>query len=120
MLFRSLSVQGRLRSELILDLSVSNPAFSPNGDGINDQLQISYILLRALREVDTDLSLRDLSGRVVRRLQSGGTVNGPQELRWVGRDDSGRAVAPGLYLLRLSIETDTGTEERTRVVGVAY
>ncbi len=115
-----LSVQGRLRSELILDLSVSNPAFSPNGDGINDQLQISYILLRALREVDTDLSLRDLSGRVVRRLQSGGTVNGPQELRWDGRDDSGRAVAPGLYLLRLSIETDTGTEERTRVVGVAY
>lgn len=115
-----LSVQGRLRSELILDLSVSSPAFSPNGDGINDQLQISYILLRALREVNTDLSLRDLSGRLVRRLQSGGAVNGPQGLRWDGRDDGGSAVPPGLYLLHLSIETDTGTEERTRLVGVAY
>jgi len=27
---------------------------------------------------------------------------------------------PGLYLLRLSIDTDTGTEDRTLLVGLAY
>ncbi len=115
-----LSVQGLLRNELILDLNVNAAAFSPNGDGINDDLRVSYILLRALQEVRIDLALYDLSGRTVRRLQNEGAVNGPQELHWDGRDDSGVAVPPGLYLLHLSVETDTGTEEQSRLVGVAY
>ena len=109
-----------LRNELILDLNVNAAAFSPNGDGINDDLRVSYILLRALQEVRIDLALYDLSGRTVRRLQNEGAVNGPQELHWDGRDDSGVAVPPGLYLLHLSVETDTGTEEQSRLVGVAY
>ena len=67
-----LSVQGQLRNELVLDLDVNVPAFSPNGDGINDNLRISYILLRALQEVRVDLSLYDLSGSLVRRLQDAG------------------------------------------------
>ena len=115
-----LSVQGQLRNELVLDLDVNVPAFSPNGDGINDNLRISYILLRALQEVRVDLSLYDLSGSLVRRLQDAGAINGPQRLQWDGRDNSGSAVPPGLYLLRLSVETDTGVEEQARLVGVAY
>jgi hypothetical protein len=115
-----LSVQGRLRSELVLDLEVSPATFTPNGDGINDQLQVSYILLRALQQVPVDLSLYDLSGRLVRKLQNNGAINGPQLLVWDGRDDSGNTVPPGLYLLRLSIDTDTGSEDQTLTVGVAY
>ncbi|MFT5087504.1 MAG: hypothetical protein ACI906_004841 [Candidatus Latescibacterota bacterium] len=115
-----LSIQGRLRSELVLDLSVSPQTFTPNGDGINDELQVSYILLRALQEVPVDLSLYDLSGRPVRKLQNSGAINGPQQLKWDGRDESGNTVPPGLYLLRLSIDTDTGSEDQTLTVGVAY
>lgn len=115
-----LSIQGELRKELVLELRADPPVFSPNGDGINDQLQISYILLRALSQVPVEISLYDLSGRIIRRLQNSGALNGPQQLIWDGRNEGGDMAPPGLYLLRLSIDTDTGTEDRTLLVGLAY
>ena len=115
-----LSVQGELRSELVLDLQARPPAFSPNGDGINDELEVSYVLLRALIPIPAELTLYDLSGRMVRQLQTGDVSNGPQTIHWNGQDDSGQLVPPGLYLLKLSVNTDTGSEEQTHLVGVAY
>ena len=116
----SLSIQGELRRELVLELKSDPPVFSPNGDGINDQLQVSYILLRALSEVSVNVTLYDLSGRAVRRLQNSGALNGPQRLTWDGRNEDGAMAPPGMYLLRLSIDTDTGSENRTLLVGLAY
>ncbi len=115
-----LSIQGALRQELVLELRADPPVFSPNGDGINDQLQVSYILLRALSQVPADLSVHDLAGRPVRRLQESGALNGPQHVTWDGLDESGSIAPPGLYILRLSIDTDTGSEERSLLVGLAY
>ena len=108
------------RGQLIDDLQLTSPVFSPNGDGINDQLQVSYILLRALSEVPINVTLYDLSGRTVRRLQNSGALNGPQLLTWDGRNEDGAMAPPGMYLLRLSIDTDTGSENRTLLVGLAY
>lgn len=115
-----LSIQGALSVKLMMNLQVTPPAFSPNGDGINDELEVSYILLRALNPVPVKMILYDLSGRMVRRLQTGDVVNGPQTVTWDGRDAGGQLVPPGLYLLRLSVDTDTGSEEQTQLVGVAY
>jgi len=115
-----LSIQGELHKELVLDLETDPPAFSPNGDGINDELEVSYILLRALTPVPVELTLYDLSGRTVRQLQTGDVVNGPQTFTWNGQDDSGQLVPPGLYILKLSVDTDTGSEQQTHLVGVAY
>ena len=115
-----LSIQGALSRELVMDLQVTPPAFSPNGDGINDELELSFILLRALNPVPAEITLFDLSGRTVRRLQTRGVVNGPQSVIWDGRGDGGQLVPPGLYLLKLAVDTDTGSEEQTRLVGVAY
>ena len=116
----SLSIQGELRRELVLELKADPPVFSPNGDGINDQLQVSYILLRALSEVPINVTLYDFSGRTVWRLQNSGALNGPQLLTWDGRNEDGAMAPPGMYLLRLSIDTDTGSENRTLLVGLAY
>ena len=116
----SLSIQGELRRELVLELKADPPVFSPNGDGINDQLQVSYILLRALSEVPINVTLYDLSGHTVWRLQNSGALNGPQLLTWDGRNEDGAMAPPGMYLLRLSIDTDTGSENRTLLVGLAY
>jgi len=115
-----LSIQGALRQELVLELQANPPVFSPNGDGVNDELQVSYVLLRALSQVPIDVTLYDLSGRTIRHLQNNGALNGPQKVSWNGRNEEGAMAPPGLYLLRLSIETDTGSENRTLLVGLAY
>jgi flagellar hook assembly protein FlgD len=43
----------------------------------------------------------DITGRTVRTLLSGRLNAGPHSILWDGRDDSGKAVASGVYLSRL-------------------
>lgn len=47
------------------------------------------------------LELFGANGRVVRTLDRGTRVAGLHAVRWDGRDDSGRRVAPGVYFARL-------------------
>ncbi len=115
-----LSMHGELRRELVLDFRATPPVFTPNGDGINDQGIVTYILLSALSPVLLELTVYDLGGRAVRHLQQSSSLNGPQEVRWDGRDDEQHPVPPGLYLMRLSVDTDTGSETQTQLVGVVY
>jgi hypothetical protein len=49
-----------------------------------------------------ELDVFDLGGRLVRRLRPGELAAGEQRVAWDGRDQSGRDVAPGLYLVRAS------------------
>jgi len=52
-------------------------------------------------------SIYDLAGRGVRRLSDGILRAGVHDLSWDERDDAGRAVEAGIYLIRVS--TDQGT-----------
>jgi hypothetical protein len=52
-----------------------------------------------------DLRVYDNSGRVVRTLASGTVVTAHTRLAWDGRDDDGRAVAPGVYFYRVQSAT---------------
>jgi hypothetical protein len=38
----------------------------------------------------------------------------------MGRPDQGRQVPPGTYLLRVAVDTDLGTFEKTRTIAIAY
>jgi hypothetical protein len=49
-----------------------------------------------------DLTVFDVSGRRIRRLPAASATSGDGLTRWDLRDDSGRAVPPGVYLVRLS------------------
>ncbi len=60
------------------------------------------------------LAVYGLDGARVRTLVDGPRPAGPQEAWWDGRDESGRAVGPGLYFLKLSSPGRT----LTRKVGV--
>ena len=115
-----LSVQGLLRDELILDFATQPKIFSPNNDDINDLTTISFVLLRALRPVDISLTVHELSGRIVRDFQQTNVVNGPAQILWDGEDNHGRTVIPGTYIVNISVETDTGKEEKSLLIGVAY
>ena len=85
-----LSIQGELRNELILNFTTEPKIFSPNEDKINDLTTISYILLRALRPVNIDLTLHELSGRIVRNFQQTNVVNGPAQIPWNGLNNYGQ------------------------------
>ena len=118
----TLSIRGKLEKTLLRDLRVEPAVFTPNGDGINDELAITYVLMKALDAVPVELTLFDLSGRRVRRLRAG-QRHGPASTAlssWDGRDDRQRLVPPGLYLLQLSVVTDTVSEKQTQLVHLAY
>jgi hypothetical protein len=61
-----------------------------------------------------DLSIYDIRGRLVRRLLAGPMDARRQDLRWDGRDESGKAVVSGVYYYRLDI--DGATQARRMVL----
>ena len=78
---------------------------------------------RVMRELA--LRIYDLSGRQVRALRKETIVlglfgEGPGDPAWDGRDDSGEKVPPGVYLYRLTLETDEGAREKAGTIVVAY
>lgn len=62
-----------------------------------------------------DLTIYDIAGRRVRTLETSSYRNGLGTTLWDGRDDSGRAVAGGVYFVRLSAN---GLRVNKRVVVV--
>ncbi|MCC6653505.1 MAG: hypothetical protein IT348_20305 [Candidatus Eisenbacteria bacterium] len=55
----------------------------------------------SLRRAMIDLTVLDVAGRIVRRLEHRVADAGPGSTRWDGRDDSGVLVGPGIYFARL-------------------
>ncbi len=104
---------------LFVNLAVSSGVFTPNGDGIHDTVLFSFDALR-LTDARPILALvYDLQGRRVRRLEQSGLA-GHYDLSWDGRDEQGNLSPPGLYILRIEVVGDAGTESATRVVGLVY
>ena len=94
-------------------------SFTPQGDGINDQVELAYTLF-SVRSTQVDVGVYTLDGGAVRRLYSGHRSAGLQVETWDGRDDGGVVVAPGLYLLRVEVDADEGRFSRLHPVAVAY
>ncbi len=103
---------------LIDDLQISGRAFTPNGDGVNDALSLSFVLLKA-DAVEPQVQVLDMSGRVVVRLA--GVSTGPaRRFVWDGRDETGQRVAPGVYLYRIDANAAAGDATQLHTVSVAY
>ena len=68
--------------QLIRDVAVRPRAFSPNGDGVNDQIALDYILLKATAAVGVQVIIYDLSGREVRRLYDALDRSGPTVIEY--------------------------------------
>ena len=79
----------------IADLSVAPRLVSPNGDGLADELVISY---RVLRPVLLRVEIRDGDGRLVRAFDRSHPLSGENaELRWDGRDSRSLFAPDGTY-----------------------
>ena len=101
-------------------LRLSPPAFTPNGDGANDLLQIEYELVNLAGNVPVRIAVYDLSGRRVGEVGAGRAASGLHRTSWDGRDRQGTPLPPGLYLLELAVTSDNGEERARRLVSLAY
>ena len=116
----TLVVSARIDNKLFTGVDFSSNLITPNGDGINDQIALEYILLKATDPVGVQVIIYDLSGREVRRLYDARDSSGPNQVAWDGRDDNNTTVCPGLYLIRLEANTDAGDATQMRSVAVVY
>lgn len=93
-------------------LVVSPNPFSPNGDGMNDATQISFVILEP---ATVDLQVLTGSGAVVRSLlhnQSMG-AGGHNEI-WDGKNTQGQYVTPGEYFVEVIAKDAAGNEGKYR------
>ena len=115
-----LSVSTPTGGNLVRRLVVDPRAFTPNGDGVNDEVTISFDLHDLIAERPVDVQVWSLDGRRVRHVATDLELSGTYSHRWDGRDDTGRLVSPGAYLLQVKLHTDDGWRTRAGVVSVAY
>lgn len=112
--------------ELLLDVEVRPPAFTPNGDGVNDRTVFALKVVRLDDDGPLQVAIYDLSGRLMRQLaEQRATTTGQYEIAWDGTDEQGGRVPPGVYCALLRVAVDVGglSAERTevvRTVTVAY
>ena len=108
---------------LLEDVQVDPAVVTPNGDGINDEARLGFAVFRVRGEHDVSIEVYDLGGHRVRDLSyRRGQPSGVHEVAWDGRDDSGRTVPPGIYLMRvrLPVDDEGAAPSAARLVHVAY
>jgi hypothetical protein len=104
------SVQPVLSSNLTIGVGVSGvpgePAIPAGRFSLsampNPSRSTTTFLVESRVAGPQELTVSDVLGRVVRRLDSGWFAAGRRELLWNGFNDSGDPVAPGVYYARLS------------------
>jgi len=116
---RVLGLAGQ-EGQIIEDLRLSAPAFTPNGDGINDRLEIAYTLFRLPAPLPVFLEFYSLDGARRARVEAGAQAAGPQRVSWDGRDNAGQLLPPGIYLLEIAIHSEQERFRRVQPVGIAY
>jgi hypothetical protein len=105
--------------EVLSPLQLSPPVVTPNGDGINDQTTISFVLL-GVEAAKVEVGIYDLEGRAVRTLVTERWSQEIYEVDWDGSLDGGSRAWPGIYICKVKVETDAGIFEKMRSVAVAY
>ena len=109
-----------IENRVLHSLELTPNPFTPNGDGVNDRLQVVFSLLKIDSDRRIEAEFSTLNGVPVARLAATG-VGGQQVLEWDGRDALGAQVPPGIYLCRIRVDTDEDVHNtQVRVVSVVY
>jgi hypothetical protein len=82
--------------------------FPTRPNPVRSQSLVAFDLPRPTRVA---LSLFDVSGRAMRRWEYGLLPAGHQERAWRAEDESGRALASGVYFLRLETDRERGVHK---------
>ena len=108
------------RPDFIQATKLSTPVLTPNGDGVNDLLTVSYALFRLPGPVPVTLDIYALDGRRLAHIDAGLQDSGPRKISWDGRDEKGELLPPGLYLLSINLQTQFAQTKQLLTLGIAY
>lgn len=104
--------------QLINDLAIDPPTFTPNGDGINDQAEIRFAVLKVAAP-EPQVQIFDLTGRLLVQLQPA-SEGSSRSFVWDGTDLQGAVAPPGIYLCRIDLGAQTGEDDAVRLISLAY
>lgn len=109
------------QGSLIGRFALGSKVLTPNGDGVNDVLDMRFEVLAVIGKARIAIDLWDLGSRRVRRLFDAEGQNGVYDaVHWDGTDERGQRVAPGIYLVRLEVAGDARSGQTVRPICVAY
>lgn len=109
-----------INAEVVGALRLVPAAFTPNGDGINDRVRVEYDLVNVAGSAEVAVVLYDLRGGRIGEVFRGPATSGQFQTAWDGRDQAGALLDPGIYILRVEVDTDRGIQARERIVSLAY
>ena len=99
-------------------LSLANQTFSPNGDGVDDVLEINYDL--DFIGANARVNIFDANGVLVRTLRQNTLLDPePGTFFWDGRTDDNNKARVGMYIVLLEVTNQqTGSKEVFKEVAV--
>lgn len=94
------------------DFAVEPEVFSPDNDGYNDLLNITYNL--ADENLSANVYVTDKNGRIVRHLLRGGVLGTHGIVVWDGTDEAGQRCRQGRYALVIEAFNTAGKKQTSR------
>jgi hypothetical protein len=119
---QDLSIRVPFSGNVLDNVELPTNPFTPNGDGINDELKISFSVLKVSQERNVWLRIYGLDGRLIWDRQQV-AQSGAHTFRWTGTDHSGNTVPPGLYICQIHLDVDSDKVDGntiSRLVAVVY
>ena len=90
----------------------SSTLISPDGDGYQDRLEISYQLENG--DLAARIDIYNARGVAVRRLMNNGLLGTHGTIEWDGTDENGKTVMPGQYIVSITVYDLSGTRQSIR------
>ncbi len=116
-------------ANILVGVQISPNPFTPNGDGKNDAAVIDFSIANIETPKTLSIFIFDLTGKKIRTIVSmptganpffGDPRSGGKGFLWDGKDDNGKFVLPGVYIVQLAVNVDNGGQFATKTVVVAY
>ena len=83
--------------------------FTPNGDGYNDLLDVTYNLSQC--DLAANITLFDSQGRIVRQLARGFLLGCQGVISWDGTRDDGTKCPRGNYTILIDAYNESGARQ---------